>query len=123
MNRTNHIPKSELKVSAISRGKYRVLKQIIFASAKEVSTFNHASWKSLRKTLCDKRYKQVIFVEELRFSKQIFNVTIFLQEGSPVHVAHACVGSGKGSDHFRSYIHSFSCISARGCFQDLTNGK
>jgi hypothetical protein len=121
MNRTNHIPKSELKVSGISRGKYRVLKQIIFASAKEVSTFNHASWKSLRKTLCDKRYKQVIFVEELRFSKQIFNLTIFLQKGSPVH--DACVGSGKGSDHFRSYIRSFSCISARGCFQDLTNGK
>jgi hypothetical protein len=32
----------------------------------------------------------------------------FNTKGIPVHVAPACTGSGEGSDHFRSYVHSLS---------------
>jgi hypothetical protein len=39
-----------------------------------------------------------------------------LVKGSPVHIAPAWAGSGEGSDHFESYVHSLSCIYARGCF-------
>jgi hypothetical protein len=30
------------------------------------------------------------------------------KKGSPVHVVPACTGSGEGSNHFGSYVHSIS---------------
>jgi hypothetical protein len=38
---------------------------------------------------------------------------------SPVHVAPVCVGSKKGSGHFKSYVHSFSLHFCKRLFSGL----
>jgi hypothetical protein len=43
----------------------------------------------------------------------IFVIIIYLfssLKGSPVHVAPSCAGSGEGSDHFGSYVHTIFLV-------------
>jgi hypothetical protein len=62
---------------------------------------------------------KIICQVSIFFSDKTNHNKVYDKKGISVHVAPACVEPRKGSDYFGSYVCSLSCISARGCFQDL----
>jgi hypothetical protein len=46
-------------------------------------------------------------------------INLSSKKGSPVHITPVCAGSEEGSDHFGSYVHSFSLYFYKRLFPGL----
>jgi hypothetical protein len=70
---------------------------------------------------CAVKQEQVILKEKqnVNNNNKKLSTIKFIKKGSPVHVAPACAGSGEESDHFGSYVHSFSLHFCKRLFLEL----